>query len=157
MSLTLREVLLLSGPQEELDRFESHLSFREGEGGKMVYLDVKGVWAAGVLEEMTRTPQSLELTLVSDELYFLHAYNLITYWFPRILFGIRVRAIQEVGETVLVLLNGKPRLEASFEDDASDDHHCERAWQVARQMCADYLADGDGAQGAEPTQVESGP
>lgn len=157
MSLILREVLLLSGPQQELDRFERHLSIREGENGKVVHLDVKGLRATGVIEEWKRAPQSLELTVVCDELYFFHAYNMITYWFPQILFGIWARAIGEIGESVEVLLNGRPRLKANFDDDDADDQHCERAWQVAKEMCAAYAVDGGGVYGAEAAQLESDP
>lgn len=130
MSLTLRECLLVSGPPEELDRLQSGIAISDCAVGDDIVISVGGGKASGRLETIRREPGFLELRLVSTDRYVFHLLRVMSWTFPLLLIAARATAVDDVGDGVDVMKDGKELMSVTL-DDRVGPVECDHAWRIA--------------------------
>lgn len=149
MSLTLRECLIVSGPPDELDRFERGIAITDSSAGDDIVINVRGGGkASGRLEALRREPSLLELRLVSNDRYVVHALWVMSWTFPDLLIANRATAVDGVGDGVMVVKDGKQLLSLTLGSRVGP-QECDHAWRIAIELCAShaFLLPGHGPLG----------
>ncbi len=138
MSLTLREWLIVSGPPDELERFERGIAIANSSAGDDIVINVGGGGkASGRLEALRREPTLLELRLVSNDRYIVHALWVMSWTFPDLLIANRATAVDDVGDGVVVVKDGHELMSVTL-DDRVGPEECDHAWRTAVGLCASH-------------------